>query len=100
MEIRMFAKIQWIQIIATSLVSLGLIGTVFGTIVFMLGIDLQAIGDVERIGETFAIIFNGLGIALYTTLTGAVFNLWLRFNYAIVEHGTAHLMAEVISIVG
>jgi len=96
-EITLLAKIQWIQYIASSLVSLGLIGTVYGTIVFMLGIDLSAISDLERVGEVFGVVFNGMGIALYTTLTGAVFNLWLKFNYAIVEHGTAHFLAGLIS---
>ena len=95
-ELKLLAKIQWIQYIASALVSLGLIGTVYGTIVFMLGIDLSAISDVERVGEVFGVVFSGMGIALYTTLTGAVFNLWLRFNFAIVEHGTAHFLAELI----
>ena len=95
-EIKLLAKIQWIQYIASALVSLGLIGTVYGTIVFMLGIDLSAISDLERVGEVFGVVFNGMGIALYTTLTGAVFNLWLKFNYAIVEHGTAYFLAGLI----
>ncbi len=96
-ELKLLAKIQWIQYIASALVSLGLIGTVYGTIVFMLGIDLSAISDVERVGEVFGVVFSGMGIALYTTLTGAVFNLWLKFNYAIVEHGTAYFLAGLIS---
>lgn len=96
-EITLLAKIQWIQYIASALVSLGLIGTVYGTIVFMLGIDLSAISDIDRVGEVFGVVFNGMGIALYTTLTGAVFNLWLKFNFAIVEHGTAHFLAGLIS---
>lgn len=95
-ELTLLAKIQWIQYIASALVSLGLIGTVYGTIVFMLGIDLSAISDLDRVGEVFGVVFNGMGIALYTTLTGAVFNLWLKFNYAIVEHGTAHFIAGLI----
>lgn len=96
-EMKLIAKIRWIQYIASSLVSLGLIGTVYGTIVFMLGIDLSAISDIDRIGEVFGVVFNGMGIALYTTLVGAVLNLWLKFNYAIVEHGTAYFLAGLIS---
>ncbi|MHA2403688.1 MAG: MotA/TolQ/ExbB proton channel family protein [Candidatus Kariarchaeaceae archaeon] len=95
-EIKLHARIHWIEYIASSLVSLGLIGTVYGTIVFMLGIDLAAIGDIDQVGRVFSVVFYGMGIALYTTLTGAVFNLWLKFNYAIVEHGTAHFLAELI----
>ena len=96
-EIKAFAKIQWIKRIASSLVSLGLIGTVYGSVVFLLGIDLTAVGDVEQVGAVFAVVMNGMGIALYTTLVGAVLNLWLSFNYGIVEHGIAHLIANLIS---
>lgn len=96
-EIKAFAKIQWIKRIASSLVSLGLIGTVYGSVVFLLGIDLAAVGDVDQVGQVFAVVMNGMGIALYTTLVGAVLNLWLSFNYGIVEHGIAHLVASLIS---
>ena len=58
---------------------------------------VSAIADVERVGEVFGVVFNGMGITLYTTLVGAVFNLWLKFNYAIVEHGTAYFLAGLIS---
>ena len=96
-EIKLVAKMQWIRRIATSLVQLGLIGTVYGTMVFMLNIDLGAIGDIERVAEVFGVVMNGMGIALYTTLVGAVLNLWLGYNYGIVEHGTSYLLANLIS---
>ena len=97
LEIKMLAKMQWIRRIATSLVQLGLIGTVYGTMVFMLNIDMTAIADIERVGEVFGVVMQGMGIALYTTLVGAVLNLWLTYNYGIVEHGTSYLLANIIS---
>ncbi len=97
LEIKLLSKIQWIRRIATSLVQLGLIGTVYGTMVFMLNIDLGAIADIDRVAEVFGVVMNGMGIALYTTLVGAVLNLWLGYNYGIVEHGTSYLLADLIS---
>lgn len=96
-EIKLIAKMQWIRRIASSLVQLGLIGTVYGTMIFMLNIDLAAIADIERVAEVFGVVMNGMGIALYTTLVGAVLNLWLSYNYGIVEHGTSYLLAHLIS---
>ncbi len=95
-QIRLFSKIQWIKRIAASLVMLGLIGTVFGAITFLLGIDVAALGDVDRIGTAFAVVLEGMGIALYTTLVGAVLNLWLTFNFGIVENGTTDLIAALM----
>ncbi len=95
-QIRLYSKIQWIKRIASSLVALGLIGTVFGAISFLLGIDVAALGDVEKIGSAFAVVLGGMGIALYTTLVGAVLNLWLTFNFGIVENGTSDLIAALM----
>lgn len=96
-EIKLIAKMQWIRRLASSLVQLGLIGTVYGTMVFMLNIDLGAIADIDRVAEVFGVVMSGMGIALYTTLVGAVLNLWLGYNYGIVEHGTSYLLANIIS---
>jgi hypothetical protein len=95
-QIRLYSKIQWIKRIASSLVALGLIGTVFGAITFLLGVDVEALGDVDQIGSAFSVVLSGMGIALYTTLVGAVLNLWLTFNFGIVENGTSDLIAALM----
>lgn len=95
-QIRLYSKIQWIKRISSSLVALGLIGTVFGAITFLLGVDVAALGDVDRIGSAFSVVLSGMGIALYTTLVGAVLNLWLNFNFGIVENGTSDLIAALM----
>ena len=95
-QIRLLSKIQWIRRIASSLTLLGLIGTVLGAITFLLGVDIQALGDVNTIGAAFAVVLEGMGIALYTTLVGAVLNMWLPFNYGIAETGTAHLLTSLM----
>lgn len=58
-------------------VELGLIGTVIGFVIAMSGIDAAAAGDVNRISGMVATLLNGMGIALCTTLAGALCRTWL-----------------------
>jgi hypothetical protein len=95
-QIRLYSKIQWIRRIASALVAIGLVGTVVGAITFLLGINVQALGDISTIGSAFEVVLKGMGTALYTTLVGAVLNLWLTFNFGIVENGTSDLIAALM----
>lgn len=76
------ANIIWI---AHSLVVLGLIGTVIGFIQALSGVDVKATGDATSISPMVASLIAGMGTALYTTLVGAVCNLWLRLNLRLLE---------------
>ena len=40
----------------------------------------------------------GLSTALYTTLVGAVLNVWLMINYRILAGGTVKLITALIEI--
>ena len=74
-----------VKFIATSLVVLGLIGTVLGFIQALSGVKLEAVGDPAAITPMAAAMVKGLGVALYTTLVGSVLNLWLRLNIRVIE---------------
>jgi len=43
-----------------------------------------------------ATLIDGMGLALSTTLVGAVLNLWLVTCWRLLEHGTAKLLAELL----
>ena len=43
-----------------------------------------------------ATLIEGMGVALYTTLVGAVLNLWLAANYQLLATGTATLAAALM----
>lgn len=78
--------IRVIRQIANSLVMLGLIGTVIGFIIALSGVDPAAAGDINAISGMVSTLISGIGVALYTTLAGSVFSLWLTVNYNIL-HG-------------
>ena len=73
---------RWISVINISeaLVMLGLIGTVFGFIVALSGVDPDKAGDVSQVSGMVSRLIEGMGIALWTTLEGSVLSLWLAIN--------------------
>ena len=72
--------------VSQMLVVLGLIGTFVGFAIAVKGIDSDSVGDVEKAGDMVVILASGLGIAIYTTITGAVLGLWLDVNRRLVLH--------------
>lgn len=80
------AALVAVRRVAEMLVMLGLIGTVIGFVIAMSGIDPAAAGDVSRVSGMVAQMVEGMGVALYTTLAGAVLSLWLTVNRWILTH--------------
>lgn len=62
--------------IETILVTLGLIGNVIGFIVGLHEIDVKAISDPAGAVKLASQLIEGMGVAFYSTLTGAVAALW------------------------
>ncbi len=58
---------------------LGLIGTVLGFIIALSGVDPEQAQNLDATKAMVAALIVGMGTALYTTLVGALANLWLRF---------------------
>ena len=77
---RLYARIAVVRTISNSLVILGLIGTVIGFIIALSGVDSNAVADVGAIGPMVSTLIKGMAVALYTTLVGAVFHVWLLVN--------------------
>jgi len=71
--------------ISSSLVFLGLIGTVVGFIIALSGVDPSSVGDQAQIQPMVAALLSGMGTALYTTLAGSVFSLWTTINANILD---------------
>jgi MotA/TolQ/ExbB proton channel family len=98
LRLKLGARIGSIRHIANSLVFLGLIGTVVGFIIALSGIDPEAAADIDAIGPMVSTLISGMSVALYTTLVGAVLNVWLMLNYRILESGTVTLVAELVEL--
>ena len=65
-------RIAFVNYKANSLVFLGLVGTVIGFIVALSGVDPGTISIAKAVGPLVAYLIQGMSIALYTTLVGAV----------------------------
>ncbi len=96
---RLYARIAVVRTIANSLVVLGLIGTVVGFIIALSGVDPGAATDAGTVGAMVSRLIQGMAVALYTTLVGAVLHIWLMMNYQVLATGTVNLANAIIEIV-
>ena len=85
--------------IANSLVLLGLIGTVVGFIIALGGVDPEHASDVKAIAPMVSTLIQGMSTALYTTLVGAVLNVWLMSNHQVLAGGTVKLITSLVELV-
>ena len=95
---RIASRITVVGHVANSLVLLGLIGTVLGFVIALSGVDPAAAGDVRAIAPMVTELIRGMSVALYTTLVGAVLNLWLMVNYHILAGGAVKLATALIAL--
>jgi MotA/TolQ/ExbB proton channel family len=98
LKMKLMSRISSIRHIGNSLVFLGLLGTVIGFIMALSGVDAQAAGDVDAIGPMVTTLIDGMSVALYTTLVGAVLNIWLMINYRLLESGTVTLLTAIVDL--
>ena len=71
-RLKLSNRIAFVHHKANSLVFLGLVGTVIGFIVALSGVDPGTISIAKAVGPLVANLIQGMSIALYTTLVGAV----------------------------
>ena len=95
---RIASRIAVVGHVANSLVLLGLIGTVLGFVIALSGVDPAVAGDVRAIAPMVTELIRGMSVALYTTLVGAVLNLWLTVNYHILAGGAVKLATALITL--
>ena len=88
-------RIAVVRHIANSLVLLGLIGTVIGFIIALSGVDPEKASQFESISPMVSTLIQGMSTTLYTTLVGAVLNLWLTINYQMLASGTVRLITSL-----
>jgi hypothetical protein len=98
LRMKLMSRISSVRHIANSLVFLGLLGTVIGFIMALSGVDADAASDVESIKPMVATLLDGMSVALYTTLVGAVLNIWLMVNFRLLESGTVALLTAIVDL--
>ena len=94
LKLKVVGRVLFIRLLASILVSLGLIGTVVGFIM-VLG-SLPDVTNADEAGQMVSVMGKGMGVALYTTLVGSIFNIWARFNFQILATGATNLVSEVL----
>lgn len=94
LKLKVVGRILFIRLLASILVSLGLIGTVVGFIM-VLG-ALPDVSNANEAAQMVNVLGKGMGVALYTTLVGSIFNIWARFNFQILATGATNLVSEVL----
>lgn len=98
LRLRLQNRIATVRHIANSLVFLGLIGTVLGFIIALSGVKPELASDVGAVAPMVSTLVEGMAVALYTTLMGAVGNLWLMANYRLLASGTASLFHNLVEL--
>ena len=78
-----YGKAALLGSVSEWLVTLGLIGNVVGFVLALRGIDPSALAAGAQ--DVAANLLNGMGVAFYSTLVGAVCALWTGVNKVIVE---------------
>ena len=97
LRLKLSHRIQVVRLIANMLVFLGLIGTVIGFIIALSGVNAQAVSQADSVATMVSTLIQGMSVALYTTLLGAVLNVWLNINYRILSTGTVNLISDIVA---
>jgi hypothetical protein len=98
LRLKLTQRIAVVRNTANSLVLLGLIGTVIGFIIALSGVDPQKAGDFNAVAPMVSTLIEGMSTALFTTLVGAVFNVWLMVNYHLLAGGTVKLLTALVEL--
>ena len=82
--------------LAGSLVVLGLIGTVIGFIIALSGVDPDIATNPQAVSPMVATLIEGMSVALYTTLVGAVLSVWLGLCNRMLASAVRELAAATV----
>ena len=98
-RVRLMMPIQILHYVANMLILLGLIGTVVGFVIAVSGLGDSLAGgeNLQRVQGVLGQIVNGMGVALFTTLVGAILGgLWLQLHYQLLEKAIAGFVVDVV----
>ena len=79
------------------LLKLGLTGTVIGFILMLLPIGEIQDFDPKVLQQLLSTMSGGMAVALYTTLTGLVTSMLLKFQYFILDSSLSHTLNHISS---
>ncbi len=95
-RVQLTQRLAWVRYLANLQVLLGLLGTVLGMRVALLGVDPSTVGDASAIGPMVATLVSGLGLAIDTTIVGTVGSVWLGLNRMLLDSAAASAWAALV----
>jgi hypothetical protein len=61
-------------------------------------VDPENASNINAVAPMVSTLVEGMSIALYTTLVGAVLNVWLMTNYHLLTTGTVKLITALVEL--
>lgn len=92
------SRVGAVRQISSTLVVLGLMGTVLGFIIALSGVDADKASDVASVGPMVSHMLHGMAIGPYATLVGGILNIWLNVNANLLSSATVRLVTEIVSL--
>ena len=78
--------LDWIERAAGWMLFLGLIGTLYGLMISLSGVNTGNINSVDGLKTIGVQLITGLRVEISTTLIDAITALWTEVNYTVVKH--------------
>ena len=78
--------------VASFLPMIGLMGTLVGVYIALTSVNGDSVADAAAIGPMVGTLIHGMGMALIKTLVGGILNVWLRFNYDLLDNGAVKFL--------
>lgn len=93
-SVKFLAKGEHVNDISNWLVTLGLLGTVIGFIMALASMDQGQMATAAGVQASIGQLVGGMKVAIYTTLVGAFFGLWLDVNRRILATATVLMLED------
>jgi len=93
-RLELMSEISLYRHAATTLVMLGLAGTVIGFIIAISGMNGDVMSDPAKTATMITTLFNGMHVMFYSTGAGVVLTVWLTWNYYVMSRAATSIIIE------
>lgn len=100
LKLRLTGRLAILRYIATILFTMGIIGTFVGLIMGTHSITPEIVSSATSAQTAVALMISGMGVALFTTLTGAVTGVWIGMNVYILTQAARDYYTGVLDYEG
>lgn len=97
---KLVSRVAPIAYISYVLVTLGFLGTVWGLKEALGGVNPSEVGESASIAPMVAQLIAGMKIAVYTTVVGIIFAIWLGFNVKLLQGGQTRFYTKLLEYGG